>query len=129
MEKIVNAGGDINTETKYNKTALYCAIKHDQYEACKWLITRGANVYSASEFSAIILVKAEKHVDLDKKLVIAALKGQFKKCKKLLQCGANIKIASSDFSDILIWAAQHGDVRLMEELVSAGGVINKENIN
>ena len=129
MEKVVNAGGDINKETFDNETALYSAAEHDQYQACKWLITRGAAVHGVSDFFANIFLKAVKHGDLDIELVIAAEKGQFIACKNLIKCGANIKIASSYFSDFLLWATQHGDAPFMEEVVSAGGDINKENIN
>jgi ankyrin repeat protein len=44
MTMLLDAGADINAVTKYRNTACHIAMLHDEFDALKLLVERGANL-------------------------------------------------------------------------------------
>jgi ankyrin repeat protein len=52
MQILIKAGANVNAKDGYGQTPLYYAVLRDKYEACKLLITNGADVNACTNFSA-----------------------------------------------------------------------------
>jgi ankyrin repeat protein len=65
MTMLLDAGADINAvEEKYRRTACHVAIRHDQFDALKLLVERGANlgvVDSLGDSSLSVVARYERN--------------------------------------------------------------------
>ena len=149
FKNILNAGIDIDSDwwPGCGRNAMCIAVKRGQYDTCKFLINRGANISTAKSYFANLLAMAVAHgdeelwsnllnagADLNNKnwskktaLYITAEHGNYDACKFLINQGALIDTAKPMFASLLAMSVEHRDEELWTKLLNAGADIAKEN--
>jgi len=129
IQKLIDAGFDVDCELKYSATALMLAAARGQDEVCKMLIKAGAKVNRRNRFGATPLLEATEkgHLQVMKTLVemgaeinlphnngntpllTATMRRERKTIKMLLELGANPEVANFDGWTARGWAEAESD--------------------
>ena len=138
---------DVNTQDDDGWTKLHRAARNGQYEEVRWLVERGADVNIKTKYgggaTAVMMAAWGGHREiveylhqvgadinirakytgasaLDK----AAVRKRYPVCQYLVQAGADCSNAPGD---LLCWAADQGDLAMVQQMVTAGADVNKNN--
>ena len=116
VQKLIQAGADVNHPNKHGQTALFKAIDKDDLAIVQALIKAGADInYSSifdSETSALF-----KAIDKDDLAIVQAL----------IKAGANVNCLNSYGESALIVAIKTGKWGIARALIKAGADVNSFN--
>lgn len=113
---------------RYGRTPLYCASWNGHLGIVKYLVDRGADVYTQDKGGKTLLdiatdqkhnniVEYLKQVQLDKELLIAAQYGNLSKVEDLVSQGASLSAKYSDGRTLMHCAAYGGELNVVKYLV------------
>jgi ankyrin repeat protein len=111
MKMIINAGGDVNAENKYGKTALFIATEENAVDHIRLLASKGANMNAVNQRGETALIDFMS----DDKVTDETL-------MTLIDSGADVNYASAKRNNLtpLIAAVKEERIKVVEHLLKHG---------
>ena len=114
VERLLAAGSDVNTATRYEVTPLSIACQNGKPKIVATLLTGGADVNKTLPGG-------------ETPLMIAARTGNAQVIRQLVKAKANVTSKESRGQTALMWAAAAGNSDAVDTLVAAGAEVNAKS--
>ncbi|MBC8354437.1 MAG: ankyrin repeat domain-containing protein [Planctomycetes bacterium] len=111
--RLIDAGGDVNAETRYRVTPISIACQHGRPEIVAKLLSGGADVNKTLPGG-------------ETPLMIAARTGDVRVIRHLVKAKAQINATERRGQTALMWAAGSGNAEAVDELIVAGAKANEK---
>ena len=111
MKMIINAGGDVNAENKYGKTALFIATEENAVDHIRLLASKGANMNAVNQRGETALIDFMSDDQVTDETLMT-----------LIDSGADVNYASAKRNNLtpLIAAVKEERIKVVEHLLKHG---------